>query len=268
MKKGNTSLEKKFFYDHFAPEDVAGLFNLTHLLYVIVFFALLSLALYRSRGMTDKVFRRLYLAVAVGVTVGEGVKIALRIFKNQWIDSWIPLYFCSLFLFAVWLPYSRHRPLKRAGYAYMTMGGIPAAICFTLYPSTSLALFPLFHPSTIYSGVFHFAMLYLGIMLLLRGEYRPEWRDGGPYFLFILFFAIPSVILNRVYGTNCLFLRHAFKLPFLEPIIALSPYLYMALAFLAQSVLIFLVPCGLTRLIEQKRAKKLDTEKEMSHELS
>ncbi len=249
-------MEKKFFYDHFTEADIAGMFNLTHLLYALAFFGLMALALYASRRMKEKTLDRLHLIIAIVVTACEIVKVALRIAKKQSIDSWIPLYFCSLFLFAVWLPLTKNKHLSIAGYAYVTMGGIPASVAFTVYPSTSLAIFPVWHPSTIYSGVFHFAMLYLGLTFLIKGKYKPEWKHVAHYFLFMLVFAIPSVILNEKFQTNCLFLRHAFKLPFLEWMIDVSPYFYMAVVFFAQSVALYLAACGVYKLIDKKRKKE------------
>ncbi len=257
-------MEKKFFYDHFTEKDIAGMFNLTHLLYVLVFFGLATLAVYTSRRMKDKTFDKVHLTTAITITVCEIVKIALRIGKNQSIDSWVPLYYCSLFLFAVWLPLTKNKHLSIAGYAYMTMGGVIASVAFTVYPSTSLAIFPIWHPSTIYSGLFHFAMLYLGLMCLIKSKYKPQWKHVLNYFSFVSVFAIPSVILNAKYQTNCLFLRHAFKLPFLEWMIDVSPYFYMAVVFFAQSVLIYLAACGIYKLIE----KKINKKKELANELS
>ncbi len=246
-------MEKQFFYDRFTEADIAGMFNLTHLLYGIAFFSVLALLLYFSRHMTETAVRRVHFWIAVGVTVMEVFKIAIRVYKEQSLDSWIPLYFCSLFLFAVWLPFTKVKWLSYAGYAYMTLGGVPAAILFTCYPSTSLALFPIWHPAVFHSGIFHLAMIYLGILLLWKQVYTPRLFHILPYFLFITAFVVPSLILNAKYGTNCLFLRHAYKLPVLEWMFAISPTFYTVCAFLAQSVLVYLVPCGIWTLLTKPR---------------
>ncbi len=253
-------IEKKYFYDHFTDADIAGMFNLTHVLYIVCFFALLALAVWLScRFMSITAIKRTHLIIAVAITLGEIAKIVIRISKNQWIDSWIPLYYCSLFLFAVWLPLTRVKWLSDMGYAYMTMGGIMASVFFTFYPSTSLAIFPIWHPSLWYSAVFHFAMAYLGLMFLIKRMYIPKWRHTCNYFVLILAASVPSVFLNNKYQTNCMFLRHAFKLPMLEWMSRDYPYLYMAVVFFAQGVLLYVAMCGLYKLIAHLTKKKEKT---------
>ena len=231
--------EKKFFYDNFSEKDIGGMFNLTHLLYISAFFAAAALLIYFSRRLDAKGVYRARRISAIAVTVMEIIKVSLRIFKNQWYDSWIPLYFCSLYIFAIWFTFAKWEPLKRMGFAYITMGGIVASAFFIIYPSTSLGIFPIWHPASLHSFVYHLIMLYTGILILIKREYVPRKADALLYFIFILCASLPSIYFNETLGTNCMFLRHAFKLPILEPIINRSKYLYMAVVFLAQAVLMF-----------------------------
>ena len=196
----------------------------------------------------------------------EFIKIGLRVYKNQWLDSWVPLYYCSLFIFAIWASLSRWQPLARMGYSFITMGGIAAAVFFTLYPSTSLAIFPIWHPSSIHSFLYHLIMFCTGILFLMKKLYVPKKSDAVLYFVFILIACIPSLILNENYGTNCMFLNHAFQLPILDPIINYSKKLYIAVVFLAQASLMFwgnyLLYLGLPKLT-QKINKKLKKENDV-----
>ena len=117
-------LARQFFYDHFTPEDICGMFTPGHFLSILLFFGTLGLALWLSRRMDSKVVRKVHIGVAIGVTVMEIIKISLRFYKGQGPDDWMPLYFCSLFLFAVWLALAKPGFLQTTGYAFMTMGGI------------------------------------------------------------------------------------------------------------------------------------------------
>ncbi len=231
--------EKKFFYDNFSGDQIAGMFNAAHLIYAILFFALAAILICLSKNIDKHKLQTVRLASSIAVTVMEILKISLRILKNQWYDSWIPLYFCSLYIFAIWLTFVKYEPLKRMGYAYITMGGIVASAFFIIYPSTSLGIFPIWHPASMHSFIYHLIMLYTGILILVKKEYVPRPKDSLLYFVFILCACIPSVYLNEAIGTNCMFLRHAFKLPILEPIINYSKYLYMLIVFFAQSILMF-----------------------------
>ncbi len=254
-----TVTEKKFFYDHFTEEDICGMFTLGHLFTIILFFGLASLFLYLSRDISKEGAFKIRFWCAVAVSVMEVIKIGIRIYKNQWYDSWVPLYYCSLFIFAVWASLAKWRPLRRMGMAYIVMGGIIASVFFTFYPSTSLAIFPLWHPATMHSFTFHLIMFYSGVLMIMKHEYTPESCDALYYFIFITAACIPSVILNAKFGTNCMFLNHAFKLPIMEPIINYSKPLYMLIVFLGQAVLMFwgnyLIFLGAKKFINLRKPK-------------
>jgi len=228
--------EIKFFYDHFTDEDICGLFSVGHIIYVIVFFALAFAAIWFSRKFDLLTVKKIHKWAAITITVLEVIKISLRVIKNQWYDSWVPLYYCSLFIFAIWLSLSKNEFIKNIGFSYITMGGILAAFLFTLYPSTSLAIFPIWHPAAIHSLVFHFTMLYVGSVFLISGYYKPQKEHSLNYFILITLACIPAYILNSTLGTNCMFLRDCFGLPFLQWIIDLSPLLYALLAYIAQAI--------------------------------
>ena len=242
-------LEIKFFYDHFTQNDICGMFNLGHLLTVVVFIASMALALFFSRKMTESQVKKMHLIVAIVVSVLEVVKITLRVVKGQSYDSYMPLYFCSLFIFAIWLSLSKNPKINRFGYAYITMGGIVASLSFTIYPSTSLAIFPIWHPATFHSFIYHWIMFYTGIMLLIKNQYIPNKQDSLRYFIFIVCACIPSLILNKYLGTNCMFLRDAFKLPVLDGILNYSKVIYIAIMVIAQAVLVYWLSYGLYKLI-------------------
>ena len=231
--------QKKLFYDNFTDADVAGIFSFGHLCYLFAFILLSAVLLYLSRAITPERERKNRFIIAVSVTVMEIIKIWLRIYKGQHVDSWIPLYYCSLYIFAIWISLLPDGFWSRIGKTYIAMGGIMGAIIFTLVPTTSLGIYPALHPASLHSFLYHFLMFYSGITLFVRGGYRPVAFDFWGYFGFLSAAAIPSVIINRYLGTNCLFLNNAFGLPMLQPLRESSHITYMLIVFLAQAVLMF-----------------------------
>ena len=232
-------LNQIFFNDDFSSEEVAGLFSPAHFAYIFVFVIGMAVLIKLSLGMDKRKARKVRLLIAVSVTVMEVIKIALRVYKGQHISSWIPLYYCSLFIFAVWLSLIPSESISRIGKSYIAMGGAMAALIFTIVPTTSIAIFPALHIATVHSFIYHFLMFYSGIMLFIQEGYKPRLSDGVRYFLFISLATVPSLIINERFGANCMFLNDAFGLPFLSAIRESSHFLYMAIVFLAQSVLMF-----------------------------
>lgn len=229
----------KLFY------TTCGMFNSVHFLVIVLFFALLWLLLRASRKLNEENVGKLLLSVAIFTTVLEIIKIAVRINGDEGPDSWVPLYFCSLFIPAIWLAVSPWQNLRTVGFAYLTMGGIAASVFFIFYPSTALGMYPLFHLSTIHSVVYHLIMCYCGILILQKRVYTPHCRDAISYSLFIIGACILAVIVNKNLGTNCMFLEHPFGLPFLMKLCDSAKPLYMLVVAAAQSVGVFYVCFGI-----------------------
>ena len=236
--------------------NTCGMFNFWHYLTIALFALCLAGLLRLSKGLTPRQARTVHAVIAVGVSLLEVIKIASRIRKGYGPDSWVPLYYCSLFLFAVWFGFSNWQPLQRAGYAYMTMGGILAAFGFTLYPSTSLGMYPLLHPATLHSFVYHLIMCYTGILLLWKKAYTPQKRDGLYYFLFVFTACVAAALLNARLGTNCMFLAHPFGLPLLQPLRDFSHGVYMLAAGGGQAVAVFWLDFGVYSLIRKKKEER------------
>lgn len=248
----------KFFYDNFEPEQICGMFTAGHLFMIAISIVACILILHFSLRMTFEKIRRCSLILAITLCSIEVLKITFRIIKQQAPSVWVPLYFCSLFLYALWFSYSENEFIKKIGLSYIAMGGIIAAVTFCLYPSTSLAIYPLWHPESIYSYVYHIILFCSGVTILATGYYKPRAKDSVNYFIFISLAAIPSLILNALIDTNCLFLKDAYGLAFLPDIIEFSPVLYAVLAFLAQASALFWVAFGVIKLIEHINHKHLD----------
>lgn len=249
-------LARQFFYDHFTREDICGMFTPGHFLSILLFFATVGLALWLSRRMGEQTARKVHIGIAIGVTVMEVVKISLRVYKGQGPDDWMPLYFCSLFLFAVWLALAKNRAMRDMGFSFMTMGGIAAAVFFIFYPTTSLNLFPIWHPASIHSFVYHWIMCYLGLLVLIKRIYVPKTAHALHYGAFVLTACVASYFFNEWLGSNCMFLHSAFGLPFLEQILRSCHAVYIVVVSLAQGVALYWFSFAIYSLILKKGAKK------------
>lgn len=234
--------------------------------FMIAFFIVASILILRVtvKLSHDKV-RKLLLCEAIVFCSIEIIKISLRVYKGQPPTDWVPLYLCSLFLYATWFACSENRFLKTIGCSFISMGGIVGAITFCLYPSTSIAIYPIWHPESIHSYIYHIVMFCTGITIIATGYYKPRAKDSVNYLIFLSLAAVPSVILNLSVGTNCLFLADAYGLAFLPDIIAFSPVLYGILAFLTQAVALFWFSYGVYKLI-LKLSKRSRVDEEVTAE--
>ncbi len=248
--------EKKFFYDHFEKNQIWEIGSFGHIFTIILFLILTVAVLYFLIKLDTRHSRKLLLITAISVSVMEIIKISLRIAKNQAYDSWVPLYYCSLFIFAIWLTVSKNPKIQRIGYIYIGMGAVIAAPFNIIYPSTSLALFPIWHPAEIHSFVYHFIMFITGLYILIKKIYVPKRKDSVIYLIFIFVACIVAVILNEALGTNCMFLADAFGLPILDTLASSCPIIYMLIVFFAQGALMFWMSFGIYKLIIYLKKRK------------
>ncbi len=251
---------KKFFYDMYDAADVPGMFGVPHAAYILMTFITVAIAIYFSRNISDRAYKRISLSIAVSITLMEAIKIALRIYKGEGYDSWIPFYFCGLFIFALWCSRCKSSVLKNLGYSYITTGGILGGAFFIFYPSTALMLYPLWHPSTIHASIYHGAMIYFGIITLMKKRYTPKVNHSLHYFGFVSFFCIISLLLNKHLGTNCMFLDNPFGLPLLNELCTYYYPIYVIVAWLGQAVAIYWLCYAVLKIITriQKRSIRTD----------
>lgn len=244
------------FYDNFTQDQICGIFTPWHFFSIGFFIILSILAIYFSRNLSQKKAKTILFAIAVCVTAMEIIKIAIRIYKGQSGDSWIPLYFCSLFIFAIWLSFSKNKFLQNLGYSFMAFGGILGSVAFTIFPSTSLLIFPIWHPASLHSFFYHWLMFYSGVLIMMKSLYKPEIKHSLYYFVFISIACIVAYIINSQLGTNMMFISNPFGMEILDRLFETSKLLYRFLAYLAQSVLIFWAGYSIVYLAIFKNIKK------------
>ena len=244
------------FYDNFTQEQICGVFTPTHFIAIAVYYALIVAAVIFSRKLSERKTELTVLGIAIAVTVMEIVKIAIRLYKGEGGDAWIPLYFSSLFLYAVWLSLAKNKILQTTGRTFLAYGCTVAGAFFIVYPSTSLPFYPIWHPASLHSLIYHWLMLYVGIMTLLK-RYRPKAWHFAHYFVFVAVFSVAAAIANRFLNTNLMFLSNPFGISFLRKLVEYSPALYALVAFLAQGVVLFWAAYGLSIPIYKRKNKNV-----------
>lgn len=244
------------FYDNFTQEQICGVFTPTHFIAIAVYYALIVAAVIFSRKLSERKTELTVLGIAIAVTVMEIVKIAIRLYKGEGGDAWIPLYFSSLFLYAIWLSLAKNKVLQTTGRTFLAFGCTVAGTFFIMYPSTSLPFYPIWHPASLHSLIYHWLMLYVGIMTLLK-RYTPKPLHFAHYFVFVAIFSSAAAIVNHFLDTNLMFLSNPFGISFLRKLVEFSPVLYALVAFLAQGVVLFWAAYGLSIPIYKRKNKNV-----------
>ena len=179
----------------------AGMFSPAHLLIFSVTVALVILGLYLCRHKTHEDVRRIIRAITLLLWVLEIVKIlfVLLVTKNTNPNSFIPLYYCSLILYAGAFSSLGRGKLRQVGDVFLATGSLVGGAVFLVLPTTSLPTNPLFHFLSFHSVLLHGLMVFLGLLLLLRGVYKPVLSDVKYCALLITAVCAVAYIFNTVY---------------------------------------------------------------------
>lgn len=223
----------KFFCKENEYEPV-GMFSVGHIVTLIIFLLIVAFCAYKCRkiGKDKAIF--LTKIIAIVVTVLEIIKITIAFINGEGdkLDHWVPLYFCSMFIYAAWLAGYAKGKIADLGRAFVGTGGIIAGLSFLIFPTTSFTMYPLFHYFCIYSMVYHSLMVFLGITYLLNGVVKIDKKSFIDYIIFCSVLNILAIIVNSLpiyihvdnvptsgynypypYYTNFMFLKRAGNIP-------------------------------------------------------
>ena len=228
------------FLSFFSEEGIGstkGLFSIDHLIFTVLALVAVAISLYFSRKLTNEKIEKMVKVLFFVVVALEILKIIwnLTLRSDKSPNNWIPLYFCSLFSYALgFIAFGKGR-LKEVGVLWIVYGQIIGALAFILYPSSSLEIQPLIHVLSIHSWIYHCLALYIGLLFIITGYYKtynnkennPTLRhDFLTYFISIMIIELFVYILNLICHTNLMFLNEPGVVPILEIVLRVFGFFY------------------------------------------
>ena len=236
-----------FGYYFYAPQgrfQSCGMFTFAHIVAAVVCIIIVISLLFATRkNFTEQAKSKLIRSVAIILTVLESVKILHSfIYGNLNLDSWFPLSYCGLFIFAAWMAGFGKSYIRRAGEVFIAYGCPVAGIAFLIFPTTSLMSFPIWHFFSLYSLLFHSVMIFTGI-IFLKEEKQLNCSAFKSYSGFVITFAIPAILLNVCFQSNLMNLREPYNIPieFLQSLYRSFPLGYTGLVLAAYMLIPLIV---------------------------
>lgn len=250
----------KFFCKEYEYEPV-GMFSVGHILILLFFLLLVAFFAYKCRHLHEEKIVVLTRSIAIIVTILETIKIIIQHVNGEGdlIDHWLPLYFCSMFIYATWMAGFGKGVIKHLGKAFIGTGGIIAGMSFLVFPTTSFTMYPLFHYFCLYSMVYHSLMVFLGIVYLLNGFEKIDKTSFVYYILFCSFFNILAIIVNAILDTNFMFLKRAgnIPIPLVVKIEQFSPVLFTIFMFFICIFGTYFIIWGICFIINKIKARRV-----------
>lgn len=229
----------------------AGLFSVGHFILLFLTITGVIIAIHFTKNRDKEAVKKTIKRCTIFLWILEIIKIIfnLVIGNSKNINTYIPLYFCSLTLYAGLFSSFAKGKLKKIGDVFLATGGIIGGIIFVLFPTTSITTYPIIHYISIQSFIYHGVMMYVGVLMNITGYIEVKLNDIWYYFVFIMIIGIIAYIFNKIFDGNLMFISKNFPGTILEVIYNVTGKFYTIIMILGQAIAPFLVQILLNKAI-------------------
>ena len=233
--------------------DPSQIFSVKH----FVLLAITSIAIYISVRLTDvsnkKVNKKNILIITISVWILEIIKIVfnLKIGNKGNLNAYIPLYYCSIFLYAGLLSSFGKGFIKRIGDVFLATGGIIGGVIFLFIPTTSITMYPLFHFISIQSFIYHGSMVYVGIIVNKGNYIEIESKDIWNYIILLFVMCVVAYIININFDSNLMFISKDFPGSPVSILYRSTGKFFTPIVSLIQMTLPFYTILGIKKLLQR-----------------
>ncbi len=181
-----------------------GLYSVGHLVLFLLTAAGVAAGLVLSRKCDGKAIRLQIRVVTAALWILEIAKIVfvLAVTRSTNPNDFVPLYYCSLVLYAGILSSLPEGFWRRVGDIFLATGGLVGGVAFLFCPNTSLPRYPALHFISLHSFLLHGLMVYVGLLLLVRGVYRARFGDLVPCSALVSVMCLCAYLFNRIYDAT------------------------------------------------------------------
>lgn len=189
-----------------------GMFTTGHFELIIITILGIIIALKKTINKTKEEVKQIIKRCTIFMWVFEIIIIIFKIgtggIKN--VNNYVPLYYCSLLLYAGLLSSFGKGKLKRMGDVFLSTGGIIGGIVFIIFPTTSLPAYPMLHIVSLHSFLFHGTMVYLGILMDVVEYIEIKSSDIKYFATLVGGVCILAYIINKIFDSNLMFISQNF----------------------------------------------------------
>lgn len=235
--------------------EACGIFTIGH--FILMTLTIIGIIIVLKHTVNKKDIHKIIKRCTILIWILEVIIITFKITKNGTsnLNDYVPLYYCSLLLYAGILSSFGKGKLKRAGDVFLATGTIAGGVIFILFPSTSLPMYPTFHLVSIHSFLYHGIMVYLGLLINLTHYIELKKQDIIYYSSLVGIICAIAFAVNNISGSNLMFISENFPGTFIEIIYNSTGSTFSVIMILAQMFLPFYFMYGIIKLIKNINIK-------------
>lgn len=230
-----------------------GLFSIGHFIILTIVLIGVILALKFIKVESKKDVKKIIRIATLIVWILEILKTIFNYVVEGGTNpnKMIPLYYCSLLLYAGVLSSVGKGKVKKIGDIFLATGAMVGGMVFLLFPTTSLPEYPVFHFISMHSFIYHGIMIYVSILVNYTKYVEIKLSDIKYYSGMIFVICVAAYIVNSIFDSNLMFISKDFPGTPLSPIYHFTGKYYTVLMSLVQMTLPFLLVYGILKLINK-----------------
>lgn len=250
------------FFAKAGKYEACKIFTPGHFALIFMTFACIAVALKKTMNKSKEEVYKIIKVLTIILVGGEIFKIwfTLQSFEITNVKEWLPLYYCSLLLYAGILSSFTKGKVKRVGDVFLATGSIVGGLVFIFFPTTSLLTYPVFHFISIHSFFFHGTMVYLTLLINKTHYIELQKKD-------ILYFAslvgvvcIAALIVNHIFNTNLMFISMDFPNTPITILYKLTGNLFTPIMIIGQMIVPYYSVYFIIKWIEKiKNSRDINT---------
>lgn len=243
--------------------EPCGMFTTGHFELIIITIFGIFIALKNTINKTKEEVKQIIKRCTIVMWILEVIMIVFKLSTGDIrnLNNYVPLYYCSLLLYAGLLSSFAKNRLKRVGDVFLATGGIIGGIVFMILPTTSLPEYPMLHIVSLHSFLYHGTMVYLGLLINATHYIELEASDIKYYASLVGIVCILAYIINKIFDSNLMFISKNFPGTPIEILYNITGPFFTLIISVAQMTLPFYIVYGIKKV---NWAKK-DVENEKSN---
>lgn len=239
--------------------EPCGIFSKSHILLIIATVLGIIVALKKTAKKTKEEVAKIIKKCTVVMWIFEVIIIMFKLYTGDVrnVNNYVPLYYCSLLLYAGALSSFAKGKLKRIGDVFLATGGFIGGVIFIILPTTSLPAYPAMHIVSLHSFLFHGIMIYLSLLVNVTHYIEIEASDIKYHASLVGIVCILAYIINNIFDSNLMFISKNFPGTPIEILYNLTGPFFTIVASVGQMTLPFYIVYGCISLIKYSKKLKL-----------
>lgn len=235
-----------------------GIFSFGHFILLALTIIAIKIALDYTNTSDKNLIKKRIQIITVVAWILEIIKIIfnLAIGNGNNINTYVPLYYCSILLYAGIFSSIGKGVVKRIGDVFLATGGIVGGVIFLILPTTSITTYPILHYISLQSFIYHGAMIYLGIIINKSKYIEIENKDIIYYSGLVGLMCLIAFVFNTIFDSNLMFISKDFPSNPITIIYKLTGKYFPLVVSIAQMTLPFYVCIKLKLKIKKFELKK------------